>query len=127
VLFRLRYEEVNWNNLANGSAAFVEGVWTSKANKITLSGRYTQFFSEHEETRIYAIERDVPLQYSLNSFSGLGSNTYLLLRYIVKKGLDVHFKIGRLVQTDGSRPGSAWDEIEESQLTEFRLQIRYLW
>jgi hypothetical protein len=127
VLFRLRYEEVNWNNLANGSAAFVEGVWTSKANKITLSGRYTQFFSEHEETRIYAIERDVPLQYSLNSFSGLGSNTYLLLRYIVKKGLDVHFKIGHLVQTDGSRPGSAWDEIEESQLTEFRLQIRYLW
>lgn len=127
VLFRLRYEEANWNNLAKGSAAFVEGVWTSNSNKVTLSGRYTQFFSEHEETRIYAIERDVPLQYSLNSFSGMGSNTYLLLRFVVKKGLDVHLKIGHLVQTDGSKPGSTWDEIGGSQLTELRAQIRYLW
>lgn len=124
--FKARYELNFWEN-QDGTSFFAEVNWQNFSKTLTISARYLAFQSMHDETRIYAMEKDLPYQFTLGSFNGIGAKAYVLVRYHLNKQVDAHFKIGHLVQADGAFPGSGWDEVATPFLTKFSFQLRRKW
>jgi hypothetical protein len=123
---KARFDYNRWQNW-DGSSFFLEASWQIPNHALSLTTRYLAFQSLKDETRIYAMEKDLPYQYALGSFNGVGSKSYLLVRYKISDLWDIYLKIGHLLQADGTQPGSGWDEISENALTDFSFQIRCRW
>ncbi len=123
---KARFDYNQWQT-QEGTGFFVESNWKSPTHKWSLTARYMTFQSAHDETRVYALEKDLPYQYSLGSFNGVGARVYFLLHYQFSSIWNVHIKIGHLVQADGDSPGSGWDELITNQLTDFSFQLRAQW
>jgi hypothetical protein len=126
ISFNARFDYNCWQKW-DGSSFFIEATWKHTKQPISLTARYLAFQSLKHETRIYAMEKDLPYQYALGSFNGVGSKSYILIKYSISDSWDVHMKIGQLVQADGAKPGTGWDELEGNQLTELAFQIRRRW
>jgi hypothetical protein len=124
--FKARFDYNRWQTW-DGSSFFLEASWQHPKHAFSLSARYLAFQSFKDETRIYAMEKDLPYQYALGSFNGVGSKSYVLVQYKISDLWNIYMKIGQLVQADGNQPGSGWEEISGNALTELSFQIRCRW
>jgi hypothetical protein len=123
---RARYEITFWEQY-QGAGFFIEQAWQPATGKWSVFSRYTNFSSIRDETRFYALEKDLPFQYALGSFNGMGSNLYIMVRFEPNSVWDIHLKVSHLVQADGALPGSGWDELSSPAATDISFQIRRRW
>ncbi len=123
---RARYEIMLWEQY-QGAGFFIEQAWQPANSKWSVFGRYANFASIRDETRFYALEKDLPYQYSLGNFNGLGSNLYVFIRFEPNLNWDIHLKFSHLLQSDGTLPGSGWDEMTQPYVSDISFQMRRRW
>jgi len=118
----------------NGYLIFQDIIYKSLKSPISVTLRYALFDSDTYNSRIYTYEQDVLYAYSIRSFSGKGTRTYLMLRYKVAHGIDVWL---RYSQTYFSRTGSvtsfsgvdiigsSLNQIQGNTISEIKAQVRF--
>jgi DNA uptake protein ComE-like DNA-binding protein len=92
---------------------------------IQITFRYAIFDSESYDSRLYAYENDVLYAFSIPSFNGQGSRSYLLFKYQPVPSLNIWFKIAQTWYADQKRIGTGLDEISGNKKTEVRIQLQW--
>jgi len=83
------------------------------------------FFDAAYNARIYTYENDILYGYSIPGLSGQGIRTYLTLRYtVIKDFIDVWLRFANFSYSDRDVIGSSLDEIQGSNKSEVKLQVR---
>ena len=83
------------------------------------------FFDTPYNARIYAYENDILYGYSIPAYSGQGIRTYLTLKYTVIKGfIDIWLRYANFAYADRYVIGSSYDEIQGSNKSEVKFQVR---
>ncbi len=90
-----------------------------------LSFRYALFDAQSYDTRLYAYESDVLYAFSIPAFSDKGSRTYLLLKLMLMKNLDLWARIAHTWYDSRSEIGSGLELISGNSKTDFKLQLRW--
>jgi len=83
------------------------------------------FFDAPYNARIYAYENDILYGYSIPAYSGQGIRTYLTLKYtVIKDFIDIWLRYANFAYADRDIIGSSYDEIQGSNKSEVKFQIR---
>lgn len=83
------------------------------------------FFDAPYNARIYAYENDILYGYSIPAYSGQGIRTYLTLRYtVIKNFIDIWIRYANFSYADRNIIGSSYDEIQGSNKSEVKFQVR---
>lgn len=123
---RFEMTSVNFNNQKEkGYILYQDIKYKPLFSKISFSTRYILFNTPTYDTRIYAYESDVLYGYSIPAYYGKGTKFYLLTKYNIIQNLDFWIKIAQTTFSDRDIIKSGWDEIEGSNITEIKLQLRY--
>lgn len=90
-----------------------------------ITFRYAIFDSESYDSRLYTYENDVLYAFSIPSFNGQGSRSYLLIKYQPIPSLNIWFKIAQTWYADQKTIGTGLDEIAGNKKTEVRIQLQW--
>ncbi len=83
------------------------------------------FFDAPYNARIYAYENDILYGYSIPAYSGQGIRTYLTLKYtVIKDFIDIWLRYANFSYADRDVIGSNYDEIQGSNKSEVKFQVR---
>ncbi len=83
------------------------------------------FFDAPYNARIYAYENDILYGYSIPAYSGQGIRTYLTLKYtVIKDFIDIWLRYANFSYADRDVIGSGYDEIQGSNKSEVKFQVR---
>ncbi len=83
------------------------------------------FFDAPYNARIYAYENDILYGYSIPAYSGQGIRTYLTLKYtVIKDFIDIWLRYANFSYADRDVIGSSYDEIQGSNKSEVKFQVR---
>jgi hypothetical protein len=83
------------------------------------------FFDADYNARIYAYENDILYGYSIPAYTGEGIRTYLTLKYsVIKDVIDVWLRFSNFGYSDRNVIGTGYDEIQGSNKSEIKFQIR---
>ncbi len=95
-----------------------------KAIPLTTSFRFAVFDADYN-ARSYAYENDILYAFSVPSYSGRGFRTYLTLKYtLIDSFADIWLRYALFHYTDRDVIGSGWDEIDGSNKSEVKIQLR---
>ncbi len=83
------------------------------------------FYDADYNARIYAYENDILYGYSIPAYSGEGIRTYFNLKYtLIEDFIDIWFRFSNFAYSDRDVIGSGYDEIQGSNKSEIKFQIR---
>ena len=83
------------------------------------------FFDAAYNARIYTYENDILYGYSIPGLSGQGIRTYLTLRYtVIQDFIDIWLRYANFSYSDRDVIGSSLDEIQGTNKSEVKLQVR---
>lgn len=91
---------------------------------IDISTRIAWFDTDSYNSRIYAYENDLLYTFSIPAYYGQGIRTYINLRYKICNKLDFWVKVANTHWTDREIISSGYNEIEGSNKTELKFQLR---
>ena len=93
----------------------------------TSDDPFAEFTGSSNNNRQYTYEKDVLYAYSIYSFAGIGTRKYILLRYTPFRRLDFWVKLSRTSfdEKPGYVVGSGLEQINGSNRTDLRMQMRY--
>jgi len=94
-------------------------------SKITGKIRFAYFNTPSYNSRIYAYEDDVLYSFAFGMYNGKGYRTYLNLKYVLAKKLDIWIRYAVFIYKDVQTVGSYLDEIQGNKKSEIKLQLRY--
>ena len=94
-------------------------------SKITGNIRFAYFNTPSYNSRIYAYEDDVLYSFAFGMYNGKGYRTYLNLKYVLAKKLDIWIRYAVFIYKDVQTVGSYLDEIQGNKKSEIKLQLRY--
>ncbi len=108
----------------NGWMIFQDINYRFKIFPLNLSARIA-FFDAPYNARIYAYENDILYGYSIPAYSGQGIRTYLTLKYtVIKNFIDIWLRYANFSYADRNVIGSGNDEIQGSNKSEVKFQVR---
>ncbi len=83
------------------------------------------FFDAAYNARIYTYENDILYGYSIPGLSGQGMRTYLTLRYtVIENFIDIWLRYANFAYSDRDLIGSSLDEINGTNKSEVKFQVR---
>ncbi|MBL7777485.1 MAG: helix-hairpin-helix domain-containing protein [Chitinophagales bacterium] len=124
---------VEWSHYRNGSTKPENGfVIYQDVNfkmlgfPLTFNARLAIYKTESYNTRIYAYENDVLYSFSIPAYYYNGMRWYFTARYAITRNIDVWFRVAQNHVFDSKTIGSGLDEINGTQRTELKAQVRFL-
>ncbi|NPA68660.1 MAG: helix-hairpin-helix domain-containing protein [Chlorobi bacterium] len=109
----------------NGWMIFQDINYMLPAFPLKINARIA-FFDASYNARIYAYENDILYGYSIPAYSGQGIRTYLTLKYtVIKDFIDIWLRFANFAYADRDVIGSGYDEIQGSNKSEVKFQIRF--
>jgi hypothetical protein len=108
-----------------GTLIFQDIQYSSKLQRVSVSGRVALFTVDDYAARVYATETDVLYQYSVPMYQNSGLRALVVVHYSVHKHLDCWVKCSRTTYSNVQQIGSGLDQINGHTLTDIRLQARW--
>lgn len=93
-------------------------------NKLEFTGRYAIFDAKNYESRIYAYENDILGLYTIPAYSGVGTRTYVMVRWVLTDKIDFWARYSNTLYTDRDSVGSYLDESKGNIRSDIKLQLR---
>ena len=92
--------------------------------KLSFSLRYAIFDCDSYYTRMYCYEDDLPNSFSIPSFYGPGSRSYLMVKYKVNKNTDIWFRYAQTYYYNVIAFGTGLDLIKGNTKTDVSAELR---
>ncbi|MEN8118656.1 MAG: hypothetical protein ABFS16_16855, partial [Bacteroidota bacterium] len=108
----------------NGYLLFQDVQYSPANSPLNLSARIAYFDTESYNSRIYAYENDLLYTFSIPAYFGKGFRTYLNMKYKITDKLECWLKLANTAWTDRDVISSGYNEIEGSNKTELKFQLR---
>ena len=121
---RLEYVHFTHHSNDNGFMIFQDIQFEPVNFPMNLSARIAYFDTESYDSRIYAYENDLLYTFSVPTYYGKGIRTYLNLKYIFTKHFEGWLKFANTHWTDRDIISSGYNEINGSNKTELKIQLR---
>jgi hypothetical protein len=123
---RLEFVKTNEEGLPNesGYLVFQDVIWKKMNVPISVTIRYALFQSDTWNARLYAYENDVLYSYSIPAYYGKGARIYSILKFDVRRNIDVWFRIAQWTYTDRDFISSGNSMISGFRKTDCTLQMR---
>ncbi|MEO0403354.1 MAG: hypothetical protein AAF193_00635 [Bacteroidota bacterium] len=107
-----------------GFLIYQDVVYKKVGLPISFSGRIGLFETDSFNARVYAYETDVLYSFSIPAYFSTGVRYYAMIKYRIKKGVDLWVRYGRWAYTDRQTVGTGLDEIEGPNRSDLRMQLR---
>ncbi|MBI3502336.1 MAG: helix-hairpin-helix domain-containing protein [Bacteroidetes bacterium] len=128
LMFRSRVEYVLLDNPTkdkdNGILLYEDVLWKNIFHRVSLTLRYALFDTKTYDTRIYALEEDVPGAYSIPSYYYKGSRVYVMTDIKITRNIDVWLRWGQTYYSNKSVISSGNDEIDGHTKTDVKAEVR---
>lgn len=126
IKLKTRMEHVFYKeeNSENGFMIFQDIQYSAAKLPFNLNARFAWFSTESYDSRIYAYENDLLYTFSVPAYYGKGFRTYLNLKYGFSKNLECWLKFVNTHWTDRDVISSGYNEINEKNKTELKMQLR---
>jgi hypothetical protein len=108
-----------------GFLMYQDVIWEKLGSPLSVTLRYALFNTDTWNTRIYAFETDVLYGYSIPPYYGKGQRAYAVVKYNIKRGLDVWLRVAQWTYTDRKTISSGLNEIAGNERTDCTIQIRW--
>ena len=93
--------------------------------KWRISGRYAIFDISDFDARIYAYENDIPGQFSILAYQGIGSRYYIILNYKLTGKLEIWGRVSQTRLQDSRHIGTGLERIRGGKRSEIKLQLKW--
>lgn len=110
---------------ASGFMCYQDVIWKKMGSKISLNVRYALFNTPSYDTRIYAYESDVLYAFSIPGYYGQGQRMYGLIKWDIKRGVDLWVRYAQWIYTDRSVISSGTNEIAGNRRGDVTVQLRW--
>ncbi|MEM9025030.1 MAG: helix-hairpin-helix domain-containing protein, partial [Bacteroidota bacterium] len=122
--------EFSWYQLGEteqltGFMAYQDISYRSLGSPVTVTLRYALFDTESFDARIYAYEHDVLYFFNVPAYSGRGSRMYVLVKYRIRRGIDLWLRYAQSYFSDRDEIGSGLNTINGNTRSEFKAQVRF--
>lgn len=108
----------------NGYMVFQDIQYSPQRFPLNLSLRAAWFNTDSYNSRIYAYENDLLFTFSVPAYYDKGFRTYLNLKYQVAQHLELWCKVANTHWTNKETISSGYNEIDGSDKTELKIQLR---
>lgn len=111
---------------ATGVMIYQDVTYKKMGMPVSFSARYALFQTDSYDARLYVYENDMPLVFSVPSYSGKGSRVYLMINWDITRKFEVWFRVAQYfyynqnVISEGSL-----SQINANHKTEVKLQARF--
>lgn len=109
---------------STGFLLYQDVIWKKMGSKWSFNVRYAMFNTPNYDTRIYAYESDVLYAFSIPGYYGQGSRVYGLVKWDVKRGVDVWVRYAQWMYTDRNTISSGNSEILGNKKGDITAQVR---
>ncbi len=113
------------NKVENGFLIFQDMVYNPSRKLYDIGFRLALFNTDSYNTRVYAIEHDVPGSFTVPALYGKGAHCYVMLRYKFFRKIDTWLRVGETVYPFQTNNGSGLDQINSNHKTDVRVQVRW--
>ncbi|MTI20641.1 helix-hairpin-helix domain-containing protein [Fulvivirga sp. RKSG066] len=120
---RAQFSNAEFENMQTAGYTIVQDL-NIRVGKFRASGRVALFDTDDYENRQYVYERDVLYAFSIPAYSGVGMRHYILAQYGLTKKIDLYARYARTSYRDRSVISSGLEEIEGSEKTDVKFQVR---
>ncbi len=118
------YQREN-QGVQRGYLVYQDFIWKKQGSKISFNTRYAIFNCPDFNTRIWAYESDVLFAFSIPAHSGLGTRAYAMIKWDIRRGMDLWVRYAQWVYTDRQEIGSGNTLIEGQRRGDLTVQLRY--
>tara|TARA_B110000037_G_scaffold222504_1_gene297701 strand:- start:45850 stop:47919 length:2070 start_codon:yes stop_codon:yes gene_type:complete len=125
--FKTRFEWVNHfygDQKSKGVMFFQDLKFRLKKIPLTLYGRYAIFDTDNYDSRIYAYENDLLGVFSIPSYFYKGIRTYLMLKYDLGLKIDLWLRWDVFSYANRDTISSGLEEIQGSEKTTIKMQLK---
>lgn len=128
ITLRTRVEQVDYQrgdgDVQHGFMLYQDIIHRPMRGSLQFTGRVMLFATDSYDARLYAFESDVPGVFGLPPIYGRGMKWYTMIRWRVKRGVDVWARYGITLYTDREVIGSGMDEIYGPNKSDLKLELR---
>jgi hypothetical protein len=93
--------------------------------RTNITARLALFTIDDFDARIYAYENDIPYSYSIPAFLNSGGRAYLMVRYNLKKGLDIWVRAAATYYSNMESFGGGNDLINQPNKTNLSILVKW--
>lgn len=111
-------------DLERGFLIYQDVVFKKIGWPVSFSGRFALFETDSYNARVYAYENTVLYAFSIPAYFSTGARYYAMMKYKIKKGVDLWVRYARWSYTDRQTVGSGLEEINGSNRSELMMQLR---
>ena len=124
---RVEYVTINRpsNTLEDGIILTQDFIYKPKSIPFNLAIRYALFDTDSYDTRIYTYENNALYAFSVPSYYYQGSRAYVLVRYKLRRHLDIWMRYGVFLYNNRQSISSGLEEIKGNRRSDFILQLRF--
>ncbi len=108
----------------NGFLLSQDITWKKLSSPVSFSARYALFDASYN-ARIYSYESDVLYAFSIPAYFDRGSRVYLLMKYHVRRGMDVWVRWAQWNYNNRDVISSGLNEINGNKRSEIKVQLRW--
>ena len=112
-------------NLEKGSLIFQDILWNPDKKPYDVGLRFSLCNTDSYNTRVYAIEHDVPGSFTVPALYGKGAHFIFMFRLKFFKKIDTWLRVGETVYPFQAFISSGLDQINANHKTDIRIQVRY--
>lgn len=108
-----------------GFVIYHDVIWKKVGSKISLNTRYALFNTPTFDAAIWAYESDVLYAFSIPAYNGKGNRMYAMLKWDVRRGMDLWVRYGQWLYFDRQLISSGNNEIAGNRRGDVTVQLRW--
>lgn len=126
ITLKTRFEHTAYKGLEkeNGFMIFQDIQFVPEKIPMNISTRFAWFSTDSYNSRIYAYENDILYAFSIPAYYGKGFRTYINLKLKITDKIDFWVKVANTAWNDRNIISSGYNEIQGSNKTELKFQLR---